>query len=412
MIIRLVVFAVVMSLTINHQLLRADWPQFLGPQRNGIIQAGSLVAEWPDGGPAELWRVRGGVGMSGISVSGNSVVTMWNAKEGQVVVSLATVTGKPNWTTRVGPIYENAMGDGPRATPTIANEKVYALTGEGILVCLDLADGNVHWEQNLVAANGGDSAEYGMSCSPLVVDDLVVVQVGAPKATVVAVNASTGKQKWASGEGPAAYSSPSLLNVAGELQIVAFTGQGVSGIRIVDGQRLWHYPFKTAYDCNTATPIQANDNIFISAGENHGCVMLSVTKNADTYEVTEAWESTQTKSVMRNEWQTSVLVDGHLYGFDNVGSAGPVTHLTCVNALTGETVWRENRFGKANLVAANGVLWITTMKGDFVMAKATTKGYVELGRKRLIGKTRQAPAIDQGKAFLRDDMEVVCLKID
>jgi outer membrane protein assembly factor BamB len=304
------------------------------------------------------------------------------------------------------------MGDGPRATPTIANEKVYAFTGEGILVCLNLSDGNVHWEQNLVAANGGASAEYGMACSPLVVDNLVVVQVGAPNATVVAVDASTGMQKWATGEGPAAYSSPALLNVAGELQVVAFTGQGVSGIRTSDGQQLWHYPFKTPYDCNTATPIEVNGNIFISSGENHGCVMLTVSKTADAYDVTEVWESTQTKSVMRNEWQTSVLIDGHLFGFDNVGSAGPVTHLACVNASTGETVWRENRFGKANLVAADGVLWITTMKGDFVMVKATTKGYVELGRKRLIGKTRQAPAIDQGKAFLRDDAEVVCLKID
>ena len=118
------------------------------------------------------------------------------------------------------------------------------------------------------------------------------------------------------------------------------------------------------------------------------------------------------KSVLRNEWQTSALVDGHLYGFDNVGSAGPVTHLTCINAKTGQVVWRENRFGKGNLVAADGILWITTMEGEFVMAKASPEGYQELGRNKLFGKTRQAPSISNGRAFVRDDAEVICIKIN
>ena len=390
-----------------------DWPQFLGSDRNGVCTAKGLISKWPDGGPDVLWRVGGGVGMSGISVSGNLAITMWNSDAGQVVAALDVKNGKQVWSTPpLAPNYENAMGDGPRATPTISGDHVYAYTGEGVLACLQLADGNVVWQQNVVANVNVKPAEYGMACSPLVVGDLVVTTAGGNDSAVVALDASTGETRWTAVDGAPGYSSPALLNIADEEQIVAFTGLGVSGIRPADGKVLWQYPFKTPYDCNTVTPIEVDGNVFISSGENHGCVMLKISKSADTYSAAEVWESMNVKSVLRNEWQTSALIDGHLYGFDNVGSAGPVTHLTCVNAQNGQTVWRENRFGKANLVAAGGVLWITTMKGEFVMAKATTDGYIELGRSKLFGKTRQAPSIANGRAYVRDDAEIVCIKIN
>lgn len=389
----------------------ATWPQILGPNRNGISPATDVMTQWPAGGPEVLWRAEGGVGMSGISVSGNFAITMWNSSAGQVVVALDPTTGKQIWSTPLSRNYENAMGDGPRATPTISGDRVYAFTGNGILACLRLADGTVVWSENIVAGVGGKAAEYGMACSPLVVGDLVIVTAGGQGSAVVAVDASTGKTRWTAVDGSPGYSSPALLKIAGEDQVVAFTGQGLSGIKPGNGAVLWQYPFKTPYDCNNATPIEVDGKIFMSSGENHGCVMLAVTRTDSEYSVDEVWESTQVKSVMRNEWQTSALIDGFLYGFDNVGSAGPVTHLTCVNAKTGQTVWRENRFGKGNLVAANGILWITTMKGELVMVKATASGFEELGRKQIFGKTRQAVSIADGKAYVRDDVQVVCIKI-
>jgi outer membrane protein assembly factor BamB len=115
--------------------------------------------------------------------------------------------------------------------------------------------------------------------------------------------------------------------------------------------------------------------------------------------------------VLRNEWQTSILLDGHFYGFDNVGGAGPVSHLTCVNASTGQRVWQQLRFGKGNLIAADGKLWISTMAGELVLVRATTKGYEELGRVAVLGSTRQAPALAGGLLYLRDDKEIVCLDV-
>ena len=393
----------------------ADSPsasQFLGPYRNGLIPARGLISSWPQDGPKVVWRAEGGVGMSGVAVAGQLAVTLWNSERGQVLSALQLQDGAQRWSTRLAPSYENGMGNGPRATPTIDGDHVFAYTGEGILACVNLSDGEMVWSTAVTGKYGGKPAEYGMASSPLVVGDLVVVTAGGNGQAVIALAKANGELRWRAGNGTAGYSSPVLLELAGEPQVVAFTGRGVTGIRPKDGKILWEYPFPTPYDCNIANPIRVDGNLFISAGENHGCVMLEVTRQGTDYTVREVWESVNVKSVMRNEWQTSVALNGYLYGFDNVGSAGPVTHLTCVDAKTGETKWRKNRFGKGNLVAADGKLWITTMEGYFVLVEATPNRFIELGRQKLFKKTRQAASIAQGYALIRDDAEVICIKID
>lgn len=388
-----------------------DWPQFLGSDRNGISAASNLITQWPDGGPRTLWRAEGGVGMSGIAVSRGRAITMWNSADGQAVAALDAASGKQLWSTSIRGNYQNGMGDGPRATPTISGDHVYAYSGEGVLACLRLADGAVVWSNDIVSSVGAKPAEYGMSSSPLVVGDSLVVTAGGADSAVVAVDAASGALRWTAVDGAPGYSSPVILNLAGRNQLVAFTGFGLSGIDPAGGKLLWQYPFKTPYDTNTANPINVDGNVFISSGENHGCAMLRIAGDDGGYRVEEVWQSTNVKSVMRNEWQTSVLIDDHLYGFDNVGSAGPITHLTCLDAKTGQTVWRKNRFGKGNLVAVGDILWITTMEGELVMAKATTDGYQELGRKQLFGRTRQSLSIAKGRAYIRDDAEVVCINL-
>jgi outer membrane protein assembly factor BamB len=264
----------------------------------------------------------------------------------------------------------------------------------------------------VVTEQGGKPSDYGMSCSPLVVGDHVVVAAGGPKATLIAYDAKSGELVWKAGEGEAAgYASPVLLDVGGRQQIVAMTGGSVIGIAPMSGDLLWRYPYKTDFNCNTATPLAIDGNVFISAGENHGSVLLKLMPEGDKFQITEVWSSLGVKSVMRNEWQTSILIDGYLYGFDNVGSAGPVTHLTCVRAATGERAWQQLRFGKGNLIAADGKLWISTMKGELVVVRASPEAYDEIGRATVIGTTRQAPALSGGLLYLRDDQDVVCLAV-
>ncbi len=388
-----------------------QWPQFLGPRRDGISSEKGLLDVWPGGGLKQVWRKPGGVGMSGLAIRDGRVLTLVQTDGSQWLVALEARTGEQVWRTAVAPEFTNAMGNGPRATPTIDGELVFAFTGQGVLAAVDFAKGQVVWSHNTVAELKGKPADYGMACSPLVIGDLVVVTVGAPGATVAAFNKQSGKLAWTAGEDPAGYSSPALLQVGGGNQLVVTTGNSVLGLEPTKGRILWRYPYVTDYDCNIATPIAVGDKVFISSGESHGSVLLSLKPQGDAFQPVEVWASQGIRSVLRNEWQTSILLDGYLYGLDNVGSAGPVTHLTCIEAATGRRVWQQPRFGKSNLIAADGKLFFSTMKGEVVIVRASAEGYDEVGRQEVLGATRQAPSLAGGFLFLRDDAEIVCLDV-
>lgn len=388
------------------------WPQFLGPDRNGISQETGLIAAWPKDGPPEIWRVAGGQGMSGLAIAGGKLFTLIQKDARQWLVCLDAQSGKSQWEKDLAPEYRNQMGDGPRATPAVAGDTVFAYTGEGILAALKTADGQIVWQKNLVSQFGGKPADYGMAGSPLVVGKRVIVTVGAPQATVVALESKDGEVAWKAGQNfPAGYSSPVVLKLADREQLVLFHGEGGFGLDPETGAELWSYPYLTDFSCNIATPLAVDGNVFLSAGENHGSVLLSLKPHGSKFDVAEVWSSQGPKSVLRNEWQTSILLDGYLYGFDNVGSAGPVTHLTCIDARTGERQWQQLRFGKGNLIAAEGKLFISTMQGEVVVVNANPRKFEELGRKMVVGKTRQAPALAGGLLYLRDEREVVCLDV-
>jgi outer membrane protein assembly factor BamB len=391
----------------------ADWPQFLGPDRNGISREKGLLTAWPKNGPREVWRVAGGVGMSGLAISGGRLCTLVQKDDRQWVVCLDAKTGASKWEKDLAPAYMNRMGDGPRATPAVAGDMLYVFTGEGILAALKTADGGIIWQKNVPAEFRGKPAEYGMACSPLVVGNRVIVTAGVPEATVAAFNRQTGEVAWTAGRDlPPGYSSPAMLKVAGRDQLVVFHGAGSFGLDPATGAELWNYPYETDFNCNIATPLAIGGNVFISSGENHGSVLLTLKeRDAKSFDVDEVWSSHGPKSVLRNEWQTSMLLDGYLYGFDNVGSAGPVTHLTCVNAATGERQWQQLRFGKGNLIAADGKLFLSTMQGELVVVTATPKAYEELGRKTVLGRMRQAPALAGGLLYVRDDRDILCLDV-
>ena len=392
-------------------VVAADWPQFLGPNRNGISAETGIADAFPKDGPKEVWRVPGGVGMSGIAISGGRALTLVQKDGKQWCLALDAKTGKTIWQTPLAPEYENQMGDGPRATPTIAGDKVFVFTGEGTLSALNFADGKKLWSHDVVKDHGGEPADYGMACSPLVVGKVVIVTAGAPKAAIVAYDIASGKEAWAVGDELTGYSSPALLEVGGKQQLVAYTGSAILGIQPDDGKQLWRYEYQTEFGCNTATPIAVAGRVFCSSGENHGSVLVGLKASGTTFTAEPVWESQGPSSVLRAEWQTPILLDGYLYGFDNVGSAGPVTHLTCIEAATGKRMWQKQRFGKGNLIYADGKLLITTMKGELILARATPKAYEELGRATILGQTRQSPALSDGRVYLRDDKEVVCVEV-
>jgi outer membrane protein assembly factor BamB len=224
----------------------ADWPQFLGPARNGISAESDLIQQWPADGPKVLWRVEGGAGMSGVAILNGRAVTLIQRDGDQVVLVLDANTGKTLQAVPVAPEFDNPMGAGPRATPALAGDRAYVYTGEGILAAVDVKDGKVVWSHDVVSELGGKPAEYGMACSPLLLGDQVIVTAGASRGTVAAFNAATGKPAWqavaGNGRDTAGYSSPALLQVADEQQLVAFEGKAAIGLAPATGKLLWRYP--------------------------------------------------------------------------------------------------------------------------------------------------------------------------
>ena len=399
------------SSALSQDAVAGEWSQFLGPQRNGLSSETGLLEMWPDGGPKQVWRVSGGVGMSGLAISRGRVLTMLQREGQQWLVALNAATGEAIWNAPIANAYRNSMGDGPRATPTVSGDRVFIFSGEGRLAAIDFKNGSPLWSHDALTDLSGTEAEYGMASSPLVIGDQVIVNVGAAKGTLVAYDTKTGKQIWAAGKDSAGYSSPILLDLGGRSQIVSYTGQAAFGVAPKTGEVLWRYPFETSYDCNIAMPLAIKGQLFLSAGENHGSVLLDLKPKGDKFEITEVWQSFGPKSVLRSEWQTPLLLDGFLYGMDNVGGAGPVTHLTCVNAMTGVRAWQVLRFGKGNLIAADGKLFMTTLAGELVVARVSSKKYDELGRVTLMETTRQPPALSNGYLYLRDGREILCLDV-
>jgi len=400
-------------LTLGASPVRADdWPQLLGPGRTGVSAERGLLKSWPEGGPAVLWRVPGGVGMSGLAVVQERVLTLVQREGRQWALCLSVKDGSELWRTDLGPALRNQMGDGPRSTPTVVGEVVYTFTGQGVLSALRLQDGSQIWSNDLMERLNAELADYGMACSPLVVGERVIVTVGAETATVVGVEAKTGKVAWQAGrEQPAGYSSPALIPVNGRPQVVVFAGGGALGLDPQTGKPLWDFPYVTDFACNIATPLAVDGGVFLSSGENHGSVLLDLKPSGEGFEPVPRWTSYGPKSTFRNEWQTSVALEGALFGFDNVGSAGPVTHLACIDPRTGERRWQELRFGKGNLTAADGKLFIITLTGELVVVRANPQKFEVIGRQPLLEKTRTAPALSGGKLFARDDHEIICVDV-
>ena len=404
-------FATTLILLGFAQARGADWPQFLGPHRNGISAETGLLEAFPAGGPKEVWRAKGGVGMSGLAVSGGRVITMLQADSKQLLAAWDSATGSPVWQTPLAPAYDNSQGAGPRSTPSIAGERVFTMTGEGILAAASLADGKLLWSKEVTKELKGSPAEYGTACSPLVVGDHVIVNIGAPGASVVAFDAATGNLVWKAGDDAIGYSSPVLLKLAGREQVVSLMGTAALGIAPDTGKVLWRYPFVTDFNCNTASPVAVGDGVLISAGEMHGSALLSLKPRGEEFDVVETWTSLGGDSELRAEWQTPIVSGSQIYGFDNLGGAGPITHLACIDATTGKRIWYKARFGKGNMIAADGKFWVATLAGELILLRENAAQFEELGRANVGIGTRQAPTLVDGRLYLRDDENIVCFDV-
>jgi outer membrane protein assembly factor BamB len=314
--------------------------------------------------------------------------------DSELVIAFDEATGKRVWETSHGRRFENEQGNGPRSTPTVDGDRLYALGASGDLSCLEATTGKVVWTHNLVREFGGQNNPYGISESPLVTGDRVLVNAGGPKASVVALNKATGEALWRSQGDEAGYSSAMLAQVGGSQQAVFFTARRALGVDVRDGRLLWSYNRVANNIANVATPVVSGNRVFLSSDYDTGAVLLELSPSG-------AREVYFTRD-MRNHHSSSVLVGDYLYGF-----SGSI--LTAMRFSDGSVAWRDRSVGKGAVIYADQRLYLYSENGVVGLAEASPAGYREHGRFRIdakSGPTWSHPIITGGKLILRDQDNV------
>jgi outer membrane protein assembly factor BamB len=380
----------------------AGWPQWLGPDRNGISSETGLFGDKLS--LHESWRVQGGKGFSGLSVAGNRIYTMYIHGGDEYAVCLDARNGEVLWRTRTDDnLVERQGGDGPRATPTVDGETVYVFSAYGKLHALDSQTGTQQWSHDLVREFGSERPNWGFCASPLVEGDLVLIEAGGKDGqSLIAFDKTSGKVAWATGSDKTGYSSPIATTIGQTRQAVFFTGDGLISATPQHGRVLWKHPWKTSHDINIATPVFIPPNrFFISSDYGTGGSVVEVNLTDGGYEVAEVWRNKE----MKNHFATSIYYQGHLYGFDS-------SILKCLDAETGTEKWKTRGYGKGALIVADGHLVILGEQGNLGLAAATPAGFVEKANTQVFrSKCWTAPALADGRLYLRDESEIVCLNV-
>ena len=370
----------------------ANWPQWRGPNRDGISKETGLLKQWPAEGPPLAWKAVGaGRGYSSFAISNGKLYTMGLRGDREFVIAFDVATGKEAWATAHGSAFRNDRGDGPRGTPTVDGDRVYALGGAGDLSALDARTGKVVWTKNILKEFGGSNITWGISESPLVLGDKVLVNAGGRDASIVALNKTNGSVIWKSQSDEAGYSSGIPVEINGITQVVFFTARRAIGLDSKDGRLLWDYEKPANNVANAATPIVRANRIFISSdyGTGGGVVEIKPDNKAEEIYFTKD---------MKNHHSSSVLIGDHLYGF-----SGSI--FTAMRFDTGEVAWRNRSVGKGSLVYADGHLYLLSENGVVGLVEATPTGYTEKGRFRIQQDslpTWAHPVVAGGRLYLRD----------
>ena len=395
--------------------LGADWPQWRGPDRTDVSKETGLLKTWPAGGPKLLWtNAIAGLGFSGPAIVGNRLFTMGANGDKEYVHAVDAESGKKIWSMEIADMLTHDRGDGPRGTPTVDGDALYAVSGQGTLACLETATGKKRWAISLTKDLGGRIPTWGYAESPLVDRDRVICTPGGNKGALAAIDKKTGKVVWQSKDvtDPAGYSSMISVEVGGVRQYVQMTMKGVVGVAAKDGKVLWHYPQPDYRTAVVPTPIFHNNHIYVSAGYGAGCDLLKLVPEGKTVKAEKVYANKN----MVNHHGGVVLVGEHLYGYSD--GKGWV----CQEFKTGKNVWEEKgKLGKGCLTYADGNLYCYSERdGTAVLVEATPRGWkendrftipkqTELNRKK--GQIWTHPVVANGRLYLRDQDLIFCFDV-
>lgn len=333
------------------------------------------------------------------------VYTMEQRGFDEAITCYDAASGEELWAFEYTARFEEALGGpGPRATPTLHGGKLVALGAEGHLTCLDPLTGRKLWQRNILEDSGGSNLRWGMAGSPLVLDDVVLVTPGGPGNWLLAAyDLETGELLWHNGPDQPSYSSPQLSTIAGVDQIVLFSATRVGGYSIEDGRPLWHFPWRTQSDIQVHQPIVFPDGrVFISTDYGVGCAMLRVTRDEQgEFHVEELWRN----RFLKSKFQSSVVKDGYIYGFD-----GAI--LACLEIETGRQMWKGGRYGFGQMMLIGDCIIVVAENGDLVQIRANPEQLEELCRFPAVrGKTWNHPAYANGRLYVRSEEQMACFEL-
>ena len=394
-----------------------DWPQILGPNRNGIATGEQLADAWPATGPRVVGTRAVGSGFSGVAVSEERVFIFDRDGNQERVTTVAAGSGKTIWQSSFKaafvPAYVN--DNGPRCVPTVHEHRVVVFGAQGALHCLDVQTGKTIWSQDTMALFNskrpfrGEPPEgyFGKGSSPVITNGLVIVNAGGAEknAGVVAFKLADGKLAWKSSNVRASYSSPTLATIDGKPQVIFAARLNVISLEPRTGKELFRFPFgRTGPTITGASPVVLGDRLFITASYGFGAVMAKVAGG----KVSETWRS---DDILSSQYTTAIVEDGRLYGIHGRQDVGGAA-LRCVEAATGKVVWEETGFGYATLIAADKKLLIQKTNGTLVLARLSPTRYQALATaKVLTGTARALPALAQGRLYVHNSRTLKCLEV-
>jgi len=378
-----------------------DWPQYRGPNHDGISLETGWSDHWPSSGPKQIWKAAVGIGFSSISVSHGRVYTMGNTSDQDSVFCFDAAKGTKIWRQQYPcPTDAKFYEGGPSATPTIANDRVYTFGRQGDVFCFEAATGKVVWSTNLAAGLHLKIPMWGFAGSPYVAGDRVVLNAGT---SGVCLDSSSGNVVWQSGEEEGGYSDPVPAEYDGQKCVVMFGAKTVNAVRVDNGTVVWTHPWNTLYEVNAADPIPFGNKVFVASGYDHGCSVFEVSGS----QTRSLWENKN----LRAHFTSSVLIDGYLYGID--GGAGNDAQLKCLDAATGKVQWKVDYIGTGGLFASDGKLVVLGARGELMVAKVSHKSFAAVSRAQVLGgKCWTAPILSDGRIYARNARgDLICLDV-
>jgi outer membrane protein assembly factor BamB len=388
-----------------------DWPQWLGPRRDGT--SAEKVVPWT-AAPKVVWRMPVGEGHSSPVVAGGKVFlhTKVKDKEAEEVTAFDAAGGKVLWHTPYArAAFKSPFGAGPQATPAVVAGRVYSFGATGVLTCFEVAGGKQVWQVDALKQFAARNLFFGAACSPLVEDDKVLVNVGGKGASVVAFTANKGEVAWKKLDAPASYSSPIAFGKGKQRQVVFLTQQGLASFRPSDGEVFWQFPLVDKLSESSTTPVHLDD-FLLASSVTYGSVGLRLGENDGKPEAKKLWKNDD----LTCYFSTPVPVGkDHLYLVTGeVSFVNPQSTLRCVEVRSGKELWKEPKVGKyhaALLRTGNDKLLMLTDGGELVLIEPSPKDYKELARSKVCGQAWAHPALSDGKLYLRDEKELICLQL-